>query len=138
MWEDLQCQDGGKWAVRVPKTHTNKYWEDLVLALIGDQFTHENEVNGIVVQLKPKEDQFQIWNRSGKDSARIEALKTDIEDVLKLDESMKLDYENFADALSKYAQQALEKKDDSARFAKAGYKKQEGADILIGRGRGQI
>ena len=49
MWEDAQCKDGGKWAFRVPKSHTNKYWEDLCMALIGDQFSDQNEVNGIVV-----------------------------------------------------------------------------------------
>jgi len=36
MWEDDNCKDGGKWSLRIPKTHTNKYWEDLTLALIGE------------------------------------------------------------------------------------------------------
>ena len=106
MWEDLQCKDGGKWGVRIPKTHTNKYWEDLCLALIGDQFTDENEVNGVVLQLRAKDDQIHIWNRSGKDTSRIETLKIDIEDLLKLDDQTKslLGYVNFSEALAKLAQ----------------------------------
>jgi hypothetical protein len=36
MWEDDNCKDGGKWSLRVPKDRTNKYWEDLVLAMIGE------------------------------------------------------------------------------------------------------
>jgi translation initiation factor 4E len=56
MWEDEHCKSGGKWAFRVPKTHTNKYWEDLLLALIGDQFTDQDEVNGIILSLRPGQD----------------------------------------------------------------------------------
>ena len=52
MWEDEKCKDGGKWGMRIPKTHSNKYWEDLILALIGDQFSDENEVNGIMISLR--------------------------------------------------------------------------------------
>jgi translation initiation factor 4E len=67
MWEDELCKDGGRWVLRVPKSHTNKYWEDLLLGLIGEQFTHEGEVNGIVVSVKPNNDILFVWNKSGKD-----------------------------------------------------------------------
>jgi len=53
MWEDEHCKDGGRWVFRVPKTHTNKYWEDLVLAVLGEQFSVENEINGLVISLRP-------------------------------------------------------------------------------------
>jgi hypothetical protein len=36
MWEDEMCKDGGRWTIRIPKTHSNLFWENLVLALIGD------------------------------------------------------------------------------------------------------
>lgn len=53
MWEDEACKDGGRWVLRVPKTHTNKYWEDLILAMIGEQFRCENEIIGIAISIKP-------------------------------------------------------------------------------------
>ena len=56
MWEDEHCKDGGKWGLRLPKSHTNKYWEDLLLALVGNLFTDENEVNGLVMTLRPTMD----------------------------------------------------------------------------------
>ena len=103
MWEDDQCKDGGKWGMRISKTHSNKYWEDLLLALIGDQFTDENEVNGIMISLRHNVDTLQIWNKSGKDQAKIETLKKDIENIIQLDISgepnMKLEYENFQEAI---------------------------------------
>ena len=87
MWEDSQCAPGGKWSIRnTPKTHTNKFWEDLALALIGDMFSDENEVLGILVNLRPNSDQLQIWQRSGKDQKKINTLKGDLENALKLQE----------------------------------------------------
>lgn len=71
MWEDESCKDGGRWSVRVPKTHTNKYWEDILLALIGEQFTHEDEVLGVLVSVRPNTDTISLWNRSGKDQTKI-------------------------------------------------------------------
>lgn len=47
MWEDEECKDGGRFVVRVPKHLTNKLFEDSVLAMIGEQFSFENEVLGI-------------------------------------------------------------------------------------------
>ena len=114
MWEDDQCKNGGKWALRVPKTHSNKYWEDLLLALIGDQFTHENEVHGININLRPTMDNLQIWNKSGKDDTLITQLKDDIENILRLEETstpedrIKLEYENFAETLAHFAQKKKE------------------------------
>ena len=88
----------------IPKTHTNKFWEDLALALVGDMFKDENEVLGILLNLKPTYDQVQIWHASGKEQAKVDALKTDLEQILNLGEhNLRLEYENFADTLAKYS-----------------------------------
>jgi len=67
MWEDEANKNGGRWVIRVSKGYANKLWEDLILALIGEQFTHENDVNGIIVQVKQAGDQISIWNRNSHD-----------------------------------------------------------------------
>ena len=67
MWEDEANKNGGRWVIRVSKGYANKLWEDLILALIGEQFTHENDVNGIIVQVKQVGDQISIWNRNSHD-----------------------------------------------------------------------
>lgn len=95
MWEDETCKDGGRWSFRSPKSHTNKYWEDLLLALIGEQFEAENEVLGLVISIKPNFDAISIWNKSGKDQAKIDTIKKDLERILDLKEDIKLEYENF-------------------------------------------
>lgn len=53
MWEDEQCKDGGRFVLRIPKTHSNKYWEDAVLAMIGEQFSAQNEILGVQISLRP-------------------------------------------------------------------------------------
>jgi hypothetical protein len=62
MWEDEKCKEGGRFVLRVPKTHSNLFWENLVLSMIGEQFRCANEVIGIVISLKPSFDSIQIWN----------------------------------------------------------------------------
>ena len=106
MWEDEHCKDGGRWSIRVPKTHTNKYYEDLLLAMIGEQFTCENEILGLVISLRPNQDTISLWHRSGRDQKKIDSIKADIEGIIKVEESMKLEYENFVEA----QKQKLERK----------------------------
>ena len=59
------CKDGGRWTIKVPKTHSNLFWENLSLAMIGEQFRCENEVMGIVISLKSHLDTISFWNKHG-------------------------------------------------------------------------
>jgi translation initiation factor 4E len=52
MWEDEANKNGGRWVIRINKGYANKIWEDLILAMIGEQFELENEINGIVMSIK--------------------------------------------------------------------------------------
>lgn len=102
MWEDEQCKDGGRWMLKLPKTHTNKYWEDIILAVIGEQFTHDNEVLGIQLALRPVQDILSIWMRHGKDQEKVQQIKADLERFIMFDETtMKLDYEDFQEVQSR-------------------------------------
>jgi len=38
-----------------------------VLAVIGDQFTYPNEINGIVISIRGNQDTISIWNKHGDD-----------------------------------------------------------------------
>ena len=51
MWEDEANKQGGRWRLRVNKGFANKIWEDLILALIGEQFECENEISGIYLNI---------------------------------------------------------------------------------------
>ena len=36
LWEDPACKEGARITLRLPKTHTAKYWEDLLFAMLGE------------------------------------------------------------------------------------------------------
>ena len=88
--------------LKLPKTQTNKYWEDITLALIGEQFTDDGEVVGMQLALKPANDVLSVWIRSGKDAAKVSAVKEDIERIIMLDDNtMRLEFEDFQEVLAR-------------------------------------
>lgn len=65
VWEDDENKKGGKWIVRLKKGVADRYWEDLVFAIIGDQFTEgSEELCGAVLSVRNGEDILSIWVRN--------------------------------------------------------------------------
>ncbi len=95
MWEDEANKVGGRWVIRLNKGYSNKLWEDLILAMIGEQFDAENEINGIVITIRPNGDTISIWNRNGKDQVVVDRIKHDLIRLLNLPEDIKIEYELF-------------------------------------------
>lgn len=63
-WEDPQNKAGGKWMIRLKKGIASRYWEDIILAIIGEQFDVGSEVCGAVLSVRSNEDIVSIWNKS--------------------------------------------------------------------------
>ncbi|EWC48488.1 hypothetical protein DRE_07750 [Drechslerella stenobrocha 248] len=64
VWEDSENRKGGKWIIRLKKGVSTRYWEDLVLAIIGDQFGETGEdICGAVLSIRNAEDVLSIWTR---------------------------------------------------------------------------
>jgi translation initiation factor 4E len=63
-WEDPANRLGGKWMVRVKKGLTSMYWEDLVIAIIGEQFDVGHEICGAVVSVRNDNDIISVWNKT--------------------------------------------------------------------------
>ena len=95
MWEDEANKNGGRWTIRMNKGFANKLWEDLILAMIGEQFELENEINGIVISIKQNGDTIFIWNRNGRDPAIVEKIRVDLIKQLNLPEDIKMEYTPF-------------------------------------------
>lgn len=65
VWEDEANKKGGKWIVRLKKGVADRYWEDLLLAIIGDQFMEAGEeVCGAVLSVRSGEDVLSVWTRN--------------------------------------------------------------------------
>ena len=65
IWEDDDNKKGGKWIVRLKKGVADRYWEDLIFAMLGDQFAEaSDEVCGAVLSVRNGEDILSIWSRT--------------------------------------------------------------------------
>jgi translation initiation factor 4E len=65
VWEDDENKKGGKWIVRLKKGVADRYWEDLIFAIVGDQFAEASEeVCGAVLSVRNGEDILSIWTRN--------------------------------------------------------------------------
>ncbi|KAJ3005182.1 Eukaryotic translation initiation factor 4E type 2 [Thoreauomyces humboldtii] len=68
IWEDNL--NGGKWIVRLKKGLASRYWESLVMAMVGDQFDVGGEICGAVISIRHNEDILSLWNMSA-DQGRV-------------------------------------------------------------------
>ncbi|CAK4016416.1 related to mRNA cap-binding related to eIF-4E [Lecanosticta acicola] len=65
VWEDEANRKGGKWIMRLKKGVADRYWEDLRLAMVGEQFDEaSDEVCGAVVSVRSGEDVISVWTRN--------------------------------------------------------------------------
>lgn len=65
VWEDEANKRGGKWIIRLKKGVADRYWEDLLLIIVGDQFLEAGEeVCGAVLSVRSGEDVLSIWTKN--------------------------------------------------------------------------
>ncbi|KIW13577.1 hypothetical protein PV08_08766 [Exophiala spinifera] len=65
VWEDEANKRGGKWIVRLKKGVADRYWEELLLAIVGDQFMEAGEeVCGAVLSVRSGEDVLSVWTKN--------------------------------------------------------------------------
>ncbi|CAG0901511.1 unnamed protein product [Darwinula stevensoni] len=66
VWEDQENCKGGTWKLKCHKRDSTIVWKELLLAAIGEQFedyvTPGDEIVGISVSVREKDNLLQIWN----------------------------------------------------------------------------
>ena len=76
LWEDAANAKGGKWAVKLRKGLATHLWEDLVLALVGEQAGDGGgDVCGAVLSVRFHDDTIALWNRNADDDAGLVRLR---------------------------------------------------------------
>lgn len=68
-WEDPICANGGKWTVLFQRGKSDTSWLYTLLAMIGEQFDHGEEICGAVVNVRNKEDKISIWTKNASNEA---------------------------------------------------------------------
>ncbi len=92
IWEDDANRRGGKWIVRIPKGLAPYYWEQVVLAIIGEQFDVGNEICGAVMSIRFNEDIIAIWNRHASNVDARSKIRDMLYRILRLPHMVQLDY----------------------------------------------
>ncbi|CAH9078803.1 unnamed protein product [Cuscuta epithymum] len=92
LWEDAANFNGGKLTIRFKKAVSGRFWEDLVLALVGDQLDHSDNICGAVLSIRFNEDILSVWNRNASDQQAIAAIRESIKRHLKLPTAYEINY----------------------------------------------
>ncbi|XP_027330919.1 eukaryotic translation initiation factor 4E-1-like isoform X2 [Abrus precatorius] len=68
-WEDPICANGGKWTVTFPKGKSDTSWLYTLLAMIGEQFDHGDEICGAVVNVRNRQEKIALWTKNAANEA---------------------------------------------------------------------
>ncbi|XAR59295.1 hypothetical protein NMG60_11015069 [Bertholletia excelsa] len=63
-WEDPVCANGGKWTVTFQRGKSDNSWLYTLLAMIGEQFIHGDEICGAVVNVRTKAEKIALWTKN--------------------------------------------------------------------------
>jgi len=101
VWEDPENKNGGKFILRLNRSKSSKvlprYWEDLLLALIGGQFDLPlEELCGIALTVRPTKDVISIWNKASGNDLIKKTINDTVRGVLRLPASVLLEYRSHA------------------------------------------
>jgi Eukaryotic initiation factor 4E len=79
----------------MPKGLASRYWEEVILALIGGQFGNsvvDHEICGAVLSMRYNEDILGVWNRNANATTEIEKIRTTIQRILQLPPNAYMEY----------------------------------------------
>jgi len=67
IWEDPNNANGGFWVMRVRKEDTETVWKELLLAVIGEQFSMSlepgDDICGVTVSIRREDNIIELWTR---------------------------------------------------------------------------
>mmetsp|Transcript_31942 Transcript_31942/g.74536 ORF Transcript_31942/g.74536 Transcript_31942/m.74536 type:complete len:194 (-) Transcript_31942:336-917(-) len=99
MWEDAANRDGGKWTLRLKKGLAHRYWEELLMAVVGEHFDVGEELCGCVLSCRHTEDIISVWNKTSLNRANCLRIQQTIRRVLELPLEAHFEYKPHVQAL---------------------------------------
>ena len=99
-WEDSHNKNGGKWIIRLRKGDgrlSSLYWEELLLAIIGEKFGDlTDHISGAVVSIRSNDDIISLWNVDANDQTANNEMRDIIRETLQLPSFVQLEYKKHA------------------------------------------
>ncbi|CEP02063.1 mRNA cap-binding protein [Plasmodiophora brassicae] len=102
IWEDEANQKGGKWEIHLRKGVASRCFEDVILAVLGDQFRVGDEICGVVVSIKTHDDMISVWNRSADDKDVIMSIRDTLKQVLNVPSNAAFEYHAHVSKLAQH------------------------------------
>lgn len=99
MWEDNANCNGGKWMIRLKKGLASRCWENLILAMLGEQFVVGDEICGAVISIRFQEDILSLWNKTAMDQTTISRIRDTLKRVLNLPANTIMEYKTHNDSI---------------------------------------
>lgn len=99
MWEDPENIRGGKWILRLRKNKVNRAWENVCMAMLGEQFLVGPEICGIVLSTQYPEDLLSVWNRTATDVGSTNRIRDVLKRILNLPANFPIEYKPHSDSL---------------------------------------
>lgn len=83
-WEDANNKDGGKWTVTfAPRDSSqDEAWLYTLLALIGEEFEDSDEICGVVVSPRAKQNKLALWTRTARDKDSVLRIGKTLKEIL--------------------------------------------------------
>ncbi|MEE6508929.1 hypothetical protein FKM82_023422 [Ascaphus truei] len=97
--KDDANKNGGKWIIRLRKGLASRCWENLILAMLGEQFMVGEEICGAVVSVRFQEDIISIWNKTSSDQATTARIRDTLRRVLNLPPNTIMEYKTHTDSI---------------------------------------
>lgn len=99
VWEDEANIKGGKWILRLKKGLSSRIWENLLLAMAGEQFLVGDEICGAVCSVRNQEDIVSLWNRTADHIGVTNRIRDTLRRVLNLPINAVMEYKRHDECL---------------------------------------
>lgn len=99
MWEDPANSKGGQWVIRLRKNQIDRSWENVCMAMLGEQFLVGDEICGIVLTTKIGEGTLSVWNRTASDYFSTTRIRDTLRRILNIPLTVPMEYKIHCDSL---------------------------------------
>ncbi|KAI8590140.1 eukaryotic initiation factor 4E putative [Geranomyces variabilis] len=103
-WEDPANINGGKWVAVVPKTKRSELdamWLNTILAVVGETFPESDEICGVVMSIRVKQDRISLWTKTASSAESAKAAGIHWKTILALPDHERIGFQAHSDALKK-------------------------------------